>query len=404
MLILSTAPGGGKTLRSDDSAILRTDQSAILRTDQSAILRTDQSAILRSDQSAILRSDGGRMRVGPESAGRDPGPAAYGCGGPPTVADAAVVTGRLRPDHFPARFGPGGDRPLDAAAARAAVTRLALAGTGPEETAEGFLRVAVANMADDIATIADPEGELTGHGLALPVGAGAQHACALADILGLEACLVHLAPSPPPGADAEPAAIRASRTVAMGADLDDRSRLAAAARLDALSVETMSEVEARGVRERDIALVQTLHLRMKGSDTVLPVAFDDLARLRTAFARAHRARHGSEPGDVPLAIDSVQCEAIGTVAASAAPSSTRPAAAAAARTAPVFIAGVWTETRFVHRAALRVGDTLAGPAALVEGAIVILVEPGWRARLTDADQLELVRARRSAALRRDTQP
>jgi 5-oxoprolinase (ATP-hydrolysing) len=367
MLILSTAPGGGKTLR--------------------------------SDQSAILRSDGGRMRVGPESAGRDPGPAAYGCGGPPTVADAAVVTGRLRPDHFPARFGPGGDRPLDAAAARAAVTRLAPAGTGPEETAEGFLRVAVANMAVDIATIADPEDDLTGHGLALPVGAGAQYACAVADILGLEVCLVHLAPSPPPGADAEPAAIRASRTVAMGADLDDRSRLAAAARLDALGVETMSEVEARGVRERDIALVQTLHLRMKGSDTVLPVAFDDLARLRTAFARTHRARHGSEPGDVPLVIASIECEAIGTIA----PAAGRPPTAAA-RTAPVFIAGVWTETRFVHRAALRVGDTLTGPAALVEGASVILVEPGWRARLTDADQLELVRARRSAALRRDPQP
>jgi 5-oxoprolinase (ATP-hydrolysing) len=357
----------------------------------------DGAELLRIDFSAILRIEGGRMRVGPESAGRDPGPAAHGRGGPPAVADAAIVTGRLRPELLPARFGPAGDRALDAAAARAAIARLASAtGGSPEETADGFLRVAAANVADAART--RDRGNLSGHGLALPADA-ALLACTVADMLGVAACRVRLAASPKATEASEQAVVRASRTVAMEADLDDRSRLAAAAWLDALGVETMSEVEARGAGEADIALVQTLHLRTKGSDAVLAVAFDDLARLRAAFARVHRARLGSDPGDVPLVIVSVQCEATGRVDPAAGASPERPSPADIALIAPVYVARAWTDTRFVHRAALRVGDTLAGPATLFEDARVVVVEPGWSARLTRADQLDLVRHSAAAGRR-----
>jgi 5-oxoprolinase (ATP-hydrolysing) len=348
---------------------------------------------------SILKFDGARMQVGPESAGASPGPAAYGRGGSPAVTDANVVTGRLRPDFFPAIFGPGADRPLDAGAARAAMAAVAAgSGRSPEETAEGFLRIAVENMANAIKKISVERGhDVTGYALTVFGGAGAQHACAVADTLDMSTCLVHPMASLLSAYGMGLADIRATRTAALEAELDDRARLDAAARLDALGVETLSEVEAQGVRERDIALVHTLHLKVKGTDTALPVRFDDLATLRTAFAEAHRTRFGFAPGDRPLVIESVQCEAIGKgkaaeLAEPEHPLTERPETdIETALTAPVFIGGAWTDSRFVRREALRPGDTLTGPAVLVEPHIVILIEPGWRARLTAHDHVELTR-------------
>ena len=346
---------------------------------------------------SILKFDGARMQVGPESAGANPGPASYGRGGPLAVTDANVVTGRLRPEFFPAIFGPGGDRPLDAEAARRSMAEVA-AGTGksPEETAEGFLRIAVENMANAIKKISVERGhDVTGYALTVFGGAGAQHACAIADTLGMTTCLVHPMASLLSAYGMGLADIRATRTEAMEAELDDRARLDAAARLDALGVEVLGEVEAQGVRERDIALVHTLHLKVKGTDTALPVLFDDLAALREAFDAAHRARFGFAPGDKPLVIESVQCEAIGKAADLTEPEhavSERPERdTETALTAPVFIGGQWTDTRFVRRESLRPGDTLTGPAVLVEPHTVILIEPGWRARLTAHDHVALTR-------------
>jgi 5-oxoprolinase (ATP-hydrolysing) len=346
---------------------------------------------------SLLRFDGARMRVGPESAGADPGPACYGRGGPLAVTDANVVTGRLRPEFFPAIFGPGGDRPLDAAAAREKLAGLAAeVGRAPEAVAEGFLRIAVENMANAIKKISVQRGhDISGYCLTVFGGAGAQAACAIADTLGIGTCLVHPMASLLSAYGMGLADIRASRTEAVEAELCDEARLAAAARLDALGVAVLGEVEAQGVAERDIRLRQALHLKVKGTDTALPIAFGGLAEMRAAFQAAHRARFGFDPGAAALVIESVEVEAIGGAAdltETAAETCERGEEAyATALRAPVFLGGDWIETRFVRREAMRPGDRLTGPAVLVEPHTSILVEPGWRARITAHDHVELRR-------------
>ena len=346
---------------------------------------------------SLLTFDGARMRVGPESAGADPGPAAYGRGGPLAVTDANVLTGRLRPDFFPAIFGPDADRPLDIDATRAAFESLASEiGKPPEEVAEGFLRIAVENMANAIKTISVQRGyDVTDYCLTVFGGAGAQHACAIADSLGMSTCLIHPMASLLSAYGMGLADIRATRTEALEADLDDTARLHAAAMLDGLGVRALGEVEAQGVPERQIRLEQILHLKVKGTDTALPVAFAPLDTLQAAFAEAHRARFGFDPGEATLVIESVQVEAIGAAAdlteAETATETRSETDIATALTAPVFLHGGWHEARFVTREALRPGDTLTGPAVLVEPHTSILIEPGWQARITGHDHVELKR-------------
>lgn len=202
---------------------------------------------------SLLTFDGTRMRVGPESAGADPGPAAYGRGGPLAVTDANLLTGRLRPDFFPAIFGTGADQPLDLEATRAAFATLAeKVGRSPEAVAEGFLRIATESMATAIKTISVQRGhDITGYCLTVFGGAGAQHACAIADTLGMETCLIHPMASLLSAYGMGLADIRATRTEALELPLDAEGRLAAAARLDALGVAVLSAVEAQGVAEAD---------------------------------------------------------------------------------------------------------------------------------------------------------
>ncbi len=345
---------------------------------------------------SLLTFDGARMRVGPESAGANPGPACYGRGGPLAVTDANVLTGRLRPEFFPAIFGPNGDRPLDLAATRAKFETLAAEiGKSPEEVAEGFLRIATENMANAIKKISVQRGyDVTDYCLTVFGGAGAQHACAIADTLGMTTCLIHPMASLLSAYGMGLADIRATRAQAIEAELDDGTRLAAAALLDALGVAALGEVESQGVPERRIRLTQTLRLRVKGTDTALPIRFGSLAALRADFAAAHRTRFGFDPGDAALVIEAAEVEAIGDAAdlsEAVHPERTRPESETeTALLAPVFLGG-WTEARFVRREALRPGDRLTGPAVLVEPHTSILIAPGWQARVTAHDHIELRR-------------
>ena len=353
---------------------------------------------------SLLTYASGRMQVGPASAGADPGPAAYGRGGPLAVTDANVLTGRLRPEFFPAIFGPDADRPLDVDATRAAFETLAAEiGKPPEEVAEGFLRIAVENMANAIKTISVQRGyDVQEYCLTVFGGAGAQHACAIADTLGMKTCLIHPMASLLSAYGMGLADIRATRTEAVETDLTDEGRLSAAATLDRLGVAALGEVEAQGVPERDIHLNHILHLKVKGTDTAIGVPFDDVDAMRDAFAEAHRTRFGFDPGDAALVIESAQVEAIGDAAdltEQAKDTSERAETEyETALEAPVFLGGEHVTARFVRREALRPGDTLTGPAVLVEPHTSILIEPGWRARVTAHDHLELTRvtARRSA--------
>ncbi|QDL92332.1 5-oxoprolinase [Paroceanicella profunda] len=346
---------------------------------------------------SLLTFDGTRLRVGPESAGANPGPACYGRGGPLAVTDANLLTGRLRPEFFPAIFGPGGDRPLDLAATRAGFEALAAEiGRSPEEVAEGFLRIATENMANAIKKISVQRGyDVSGYCLTVFGGAGAQHACAIADTLGMQTCLIHPMASLLSAYGMGLADIRATRTRALEAELGADTRLQAAADIDRLGSEALSEVEGQGVRAGRIRLAPLLHIKVKGTDTALPVPFGEEADMRATFASAHRQRFGFDPGDKPLVIEALSVEAIGEAAdltETAVETETRPEAELdTALTAPVFTGGAWAEARFVRREAMRPGDRLTGPAVLVEPHTAIAIEPGWQARITAHDHVELTR-------------
>ncbi|MGF1500217.1 MAG: hydantoinase B/oxoprolinase family protein [Paracoccaceae bacterium] len=341
--------------------------------------------------------DGTRLRVGPESAGANPGPASYGRGGPLAVTDANVLSGKLRPEFFPAIFGPEGDRPLDATAARAGFERLsAETGKTAEALADGFLKIAVENMANAIKKISVQQGhDVTRYCLAVFGGAGAQHACAIADTLGMETCLVHPMASLLSAYGMGLADIRASRQEAMEADLDDASRLEAASNLDRLGSDALSEVEAQGVPGAAIAVEPMLMLKVKGTDTALAIRFGTLEELRARFTESHRARFGFDAGNVPLVIEALSVEAVGKAADLAEPehpTATREESAIeTALDAPIYTGGDWHRARFVRREAMRPGDRLTGPAVLVEPHTSIVVEPGWQARITAHDHVVLAR-------------
>ena len=216
---------------------------------------------------SLLTFDGTRMRVGPESAGANPGPACYGRGGPLAVTDANVMTGRLRPEFFPAIFGPDADRPLDVAATEARFAEVASEiGMEPQAVAEGFLKIAVENMANAIKKISVQRGyDVQSYCLTVFGGAGAQFACAIADTLGMEKCLIHPKASLLSAYGMGLADIRATREQAVEADLGDASRLEAAAVLDGLGSQALGEVERQGVPEGQITLHHTAHLKVKGT-------------------------------------------------------------------------------------------------------------------------------------------
>ena len=363
---------------------------------------------------SLLSFDGTRMRVGPESAGANPGPACYGRGGPLAVTDANVLTGRLRPEFFPAIFGPNADQPLDLDATKAGFADLAARiGMAPEAVAEGFLKIAVENMANAIKKISVQRGyDIQSYCLTVFGGAGAQFACAIADTLGMTRCLIHPKASLLSAYGMGLADIRATREQAMEADLTGASRLEAAAVLDGLGVQALGEVERQGVAEKDISLTMTCHLKVKGTDTALPIVFKTVDAMAVAFAKAHRARFGFEPDpDKPLVIEAVGVEAVGDVAdwveARLEESLRDEAAYDTALVAPVWHDGAHVEARFVRRDVLRPGDRLSGPAVLVEEHTSIVIEPGWQARITGHDHvaLERVEARdKTGAIGTDADP
>ena len=346
---------------------------------------------------SILGYDGTRLRVGPESAGADPGPAAYGRGGPLAVTDANVMTGKLRPGFFPAIFGPQGDRSLDVGATRAAFEKLAAEiGRPAHEIADGFLRIAVENMANAIKKISVQQGhDVTRYCLTVFGGAGAQHACAIADTLGMETCLVHPMASVLSAYGMGLADIRASREQAVEAELGDETTGDAEAELERLGRNAAAEVARQGIAEAAVRVVRTAMLKVKGTDTALPIPFGSVAEMREAFAEAHRTRFGFEAGEMPLVIEALQVEAIGE-AADIAEGSVEIAERDEGEIETALIErfyarGAWHEARFVRRDAMRPGDRLTGPAVLVEPHTSIVIEAGWRAEITAHDHVVLRR-------------
>ncbi len=331
---------------------------------------------------SVLSFDGERARVGPRSAGADPGPACYGRGGPPAVTDANVVLGRIQPDWFPKVFGPDQDQPLDRDAAFDALSALAdaMGLPGAESAAEGFLAVAVEAMADAIRQISTREGvDPRGYALNAFGGAGGQHACKVAEALGMGTALIHPQAGLLSAYGIGLAPIRETRETGVEAAFDEAALTHCRAELDRLAEAAARSVQGQGGGEP--AVRRELRLRADGSDTAIPVAFAEPAAVRAAFIDAHRRLFGFEP-EAGLIIESlaVEAEAAPNGAAGAqvelAPQDGPPEPAGTAR---LHAGGAATRCPVFRLADLGAGASLSGPALIMDANQTIVVDPGWRA-------------------------
>ena len=347
---------------------------------------------------SILHYDGARFRVGPDSAGANPGPAAYRRGGPLAVTDANVMVGKLIPSYFPAIFGPKQDAPLDVETVRAKFAALAAEvgdGRSPEEVADGFIQIAVANMAEAIKKISVQRGyDITRYALNSFGGAGGQHACLVADALGIKTVLLHPFSGLLSAYGMGLAEIRATRTAALDVALDAEAKAAIAAVAERLGAETKAEVAGQGVAEGDIALHVRAHIRYAGTDTAIATPFGSREEMQAAFQSAHKARFGFIDETKALVVEAVEVEAVGGGArfeeALASEGAGEPIAAERTR---LFSQGRWHDAAIIRREAMKPGQNIAGPAIVIEPNQTVVVEEGWSARLTAKDHLVLTRSK-----------
>ncbi|WP_181704100.1 hydantoinase B/oxoprolinase family protein [Chthonobacter albigriseus] len=348
---------------------------------------------------SILHYDGARFRVGPDSAGAAPGPKSYRRGGPLTVTDANVMVGKLVPALFPPIFGPERNLPLDADAVRMAFEMLAKEigdGRTPEAVADGFLKIAVANMANAIKTISVQRGyDVTNYTLTTFGGAGGQHACQVADALGMTRVFVHSFSGVLSAYGMGLAVIRATRTQAVARVFDETMVDDLQARIVALSHEAVGQVAAQGVPEDEVIWKATLHLRYEGTDSALPIPFNDFDRAAAinAFETAHRARFGFVFPGKPLVVEAIEVEAEdGRVDGSHERDLPLTSDPVEPLTITRFFSGDrWQTAPVLMRASLAPGQTVQGPALIIEPHQTIVVEAGWRAEITARNHVTLTR-------------
>ncbi|HEY4213460.1 MAG TPA: hydantoinase B/oxoprolinase family protein [Steroidobacteraceae bacterium] len=344
---------------------------------------------------SILHFDGGRFQVGPQSAGANPGPACYRRGGPLTVTDANVMVGKVRPEYFPAIFGPHGDLPIDvavvtqrfAALAREVGAAGSCAPPDPRDVAEGFLEIAVANMAQAIKQVSLEKGhDARDFVLQSFGGAAGQHACRVADELGMETVFIHPYEGVLSAYGMGVADRSAMRQQSIERPLEvAKHEVESVAR--ALAEKTVADVEGTG----DVRVLRTVYLRYTGTDTALPVPLDARS-LSSAFDEAHRARFGFSTPEREMTVESVSVEAV-----RASPPPRWPALVAA--TSPAMSLGtvvIWTDGRectakVYERVGLRPGHRIAGPALVRADIATTIVEPGWTAEVDGGGNLILRR-------------
>ena len=367
---------------------------------------------------SILHFDGSRFRVGPDSAGADPGPKCYRRNGPLTVTDANVMAGKLIPDFFPKIFGPKQDQPLDDQSVRGAFAALAKeigGGRKPEEVADGFITIAVENMANAIKKISVARGyDVTRYALNCFGGAGGQHACLVADALGMKTVLIHPFSGLLSAYGMGLADIRATRTQAIEESFGQAAQAAIARAGGPLVKEATDEVAGQGVARGDIRVHVRAHIRYAGTDTALEVpaytidGSDDrgseamtLAAMKGAFEEAHRARFGFIDDSKELVVEAISVEAVGGGAkfTEAEISATEEPLPAAARKTRFFSKGMWHEAGVWLRGPLRSGHRVAGPALIIEPNQTVIIEDGWRAEVTKKNHLVLTRVKELARVK-----
>ena len=350
---------------------------------------------------SILHFDGARYRVGPDSAGANPGPACYRRGGPLAVTDCNVMLGRVVPEFFPKVFGPGADQPLDGDVVREKFKALAAeihATTGdqrsPEDVAEGFRKIAIENMANAIKEISTQRGyDVTEYTLCSFGGAGGQHACEMADTLGMTKIFLHPFAGVLSAYGMGLADLRALREQAVEGGLDDKVVGEISSVLDELAEEAVEELRAQGIGDERIQVLRKVHLRYAGTDSALVVDFGDRARIIEGFEQAHRQRYGFIT-DKDHIVEAVSVEAIGTTDSiedkhlDKPARSEKPTAKAEVR---IYANGAWHDAPVYEREALQAGDLVDGPAIVIEPTSTTVIEPGWQAQLSERDHLVLDR-------------
>ncbi|MDX2142114.1 MAG: hydantoinase B/oxoprolinase family protein [Rhodospirillaceae bacterium] len=348
---------------------------------------------------SVCTFDGLRLRVGPESAGADPGPACYRKGGPLTVTDCNVALGRIQGEFFPTVFGTGADQPIDAGAAMARLTaevRAVKAATGraqtPESLAEDFIAIAVDNMARAIKRVSIEQGhDISDYALAAFGGAGGQHACLVAEALDLKTVIIHPMAGVLSAFGIGLAKQRATRQRSIDAPLGPD----ACTQIKALAAELARDAErdtAGGPGAPAAALSSHVHLRLSDSEKTFAVAMESEADMRHAFAKAYQRHFGFAPDSQNIVCDRIEVEATAAghdLAPPMAPTATEPAVAAS--TVKMWSKGQLTAVPVFKRDALAVGWAIAGPAIIAEATATTVVEAGWSACVMSDGHLVLTR-------------
>ena len=360
---------------------------------------------------SVLHFDGSRYRVGPDSAGADPGPACYRRNGPLTVTDANVLLGRIQPDYFPKVFGTGGDQPLDAEITRTRFAELSAQITaatgddrGPEQVAAGFVEIAVANMANAIKKISVQRGyDVTRYVLNVFGGAGGQHACAVADALGMTQVLIHPLAGVLSAYGIGLADVIAMREQAVEAPLTADFIKQLPETTGPLEDDARAEVQAEGASARRITATHRVHLRYQGTDTAVIVPVGPLEQMTAAFEAEYARRFSFLMRDKPVIVEAVSVEVTAARPEAAGDPGTggeaeRPPRSAQENERPVsgarvamFTDGAWAQVDLFARSALRPGHAVDGPAIITEDLATTVVEPGWRAVVSDLGDLLLSR-------------
>ena len=351
---------------------------------------------------SLLGFDGARLRVGPQSAGADPGPASYGRGGPLAVTDANVLLGKLQPHHVPSVFGPQGDLPLDRAIVVRRFEQLArevsqAAGVerSPEALAEGFIDIAVGSMANAIKKISVARGhDVTRYTLQCFGGAGGQHACRVADALGMDRVLVHPLAGVLSAYGMGLADQSVLREAALERPLDEAAVAALHERLDEVAAAAREALLRQGADPDGLRELRRVHLRYEGTDTALLVDLGDgsLGHLQGAFEAAYAQRFAFLLRGRGLVVEAVSVEVLAegeSPQERALPLS--PGRAPVAETLEMYSGGRWHDAPLVRRDQAQPGQLIEGPALIAETNTTIVVEPGWQASVTAHDHLLLQR-------------
>ena len=349
---------------------------------------------------SILHFDGLRYRVGPDSAGAHPGPACYRKGGPLAITDCNVMVGKLQPEFFPPVFGIEGNLPLDADVVRQKFGELAAEIRSKtqvertiEQVAEGFLAIAIDKMANAIKKISVQRGyDVTDYTLCCFGGAGGQHACLIAEALGMKQVFLHPYAGVLSAYGMGLANLSAMRERAIETELTEASIPDLAAVLDELAASGRSELQEQEIAAEQIEVLPKVLLRYQGTDSAIAVKFGDRSAMQAQFEQAHKQRYGFVMAK-PLMVESASVEVIGkTIVADVedvAPERSQPLTPVTI--VQVFTKDNWYETPIFRREDLCRGDRIVGSALIIEATSTIVIEPGWQAELSDRNHLILTR-------------